>query len=229
MAKVFEDDLTVIYLTANQMPDKWAVAQLASLFIATQGMPLITVSRKKITWGEENILDTEPKSHLNMYKQMLKAAKLAKTRYIAAAEDDVLYSRDHFTYMRPPLDTFAYNMSRWSVYSWDPIFSIKHRKSNCTLIAPRELFIEAWEERLAKFNGEIPAHRVGEVGRPNLDKWLGVTVRKCTEYWSGIPVIHLNHDNGTDSTEHRKRLGEHRALEIPYWGTAESVVELYRA
>lgn len=227
MATVYEDDLTIIYLTANEMPEFWAKYQRSILAEAIGDFPIISVTRDSgFNWGK-TIVDTEPRSHLNMYKQMLKAAKLAKTKYIAAAEDDVLYSRDHFTYMRPPLDTFAYNMSRWSLYTWEPVFSIKRRKSNCTLIAPRELFIEAWEERLAKFNGEIPPHRVGEVGRPNLDTWLGVTVRKSMEYWSGVPVVQLNHDNGTDSTGHGKKLGEHRALEIPYWGRAEEIVKYY--
>lgn len=228
MATVFEDDLTVIFLSADKLPHAWTQFQQEQLKEVVEGFPIITVSRKGIPFGDMHIYDDQPKSHLNMYKQMLKAAKLANTKYIAAAEDDVLYSRDHFTYMRPSLDTFAYNMSRWSLYTWNPIFSIKRRKSNCTLIAPRELFIEAWEERLAKFNGEIPPHRVGEVGRANLDQWLGVTVRKSVEYYSGIPVIQFNHDNGTDSTGRGKKLGDYRALEIPYWGRAEDLVKEFR-
>lgn len=224
----FLEDLTIIYLTANQLPEYWTSFQRGTLLGAIDKMPLITVSRQKTNFGDIHIPDREPKSHLNMYKQMLKAAKLAKTTYIAAAEDDVLYSRDHFTFMRPPLDTFAYNMSRWSLYTWDPIYSIKRRTSNCTLIAPRELFIEAWEERLAKFNGNIPPHRVGEVGRPNLDSWLGVTVRKRMDFYSGIPVVHFNHDYGTDSLERSKKLGDHRSLEVPYWGRAEDLVEEFR-
>lgn len=229
MAKIFKDDLTIIYLTANQLPPYWEQYQRIKLLEAAKGIPIITVSRKRLDWGDVNLIDDGEKSHLNMYKQMLRAVKLAKTPYIAAAEDDVLYSRDHFTYFRPPLDTFAYNHSRWSLYTWNPTFSIKNRKSNCTLIAPRELFIEAWEERLAKYpNDSMPIHRVAEVGRPNVDKWMGVTVRKCVEFWSGIPVIHLNHDNGTDSLGHKKKLGEYRALEIPYWGRAEDIVEHFR-
>lgn len=229
MKENYTDDLTVIYVTANQHPKDFSFIQQVGMQKAAKGFPIITVARKQLDWGDINLLDDEPKSHLNMYKQMLRAAKLAKTKYIATAEDDVLYSRDHFTYMRPPLDTVAYNGSRWSLYTWNPVFSIKHRISNSTLIAPRELWIEAWEERLAKFPGNsMPPHRVSEIGRNNQERWMGVTERKMMWFYSGDPVIHLNHDNGTDSVGHNKKLGEHRALEIPGWGRAEDVVGLYK-
>jgi hypothetical protein len=227
--KEFKDDLTIIYLTANQQPEHWANYQLETLFKAIEDMPIIIVSRKPTNLPYENIVDDGPKSHLNMYKQMLKAAKLAKTPYIAAAEDDVLYSRDHFTYMRPPMDTVAYNGSRWSLYTWNPVFSVKQRISNCTLIAPRELWIKAWEERLAKFpNDSMPPHRVSEIGRNNQERWMGVSEVKMMWFYSGVPVIHLNHDAGTDSVGHNKKLGEHRALQIPYWGKATDILKEYQ-
>lgn len=229
MATIYKDDLTIIYLTANQLPEHWVKYQQSILRAAIRDMPVITVSREPVDFGDTLLIDSEPRSHLNMYKQMLKAAKMAKTKYIASAEDDVLYSRDHFTYMRPPDDKVAYNGSRWSLYTWNPVFSVKHRISNCTLIAPRELWIKAWEERLAKFPGDsMPPHRVSEIGRNNQERWMGVTEVPMMWYYSGTPVIHLNHDNGTDSVGRNKKLGEHRALRIPYWGKATDIVKEFR-
>ena len=104
------------------------------------------------------------------------------------------------------------------------------RKSNCTLIAPRKLFIEAWEERFTKHPYEIyPRRYVGEVGRNNLERWLGVTERKNIEVWSETGVIHINHPDGTDiRMGQRKKLGEVKAVEIPYWGRAQDICKEYR-
>lgn len=221
-------DLTVIFLTANEHPKHFTKYHREILLKATAGHELISVSRVPMDLGK-NILDTGEKSHINMYFQLLKAAKAVKTPYIATAEDDVLYPEEHFNFFRPPLDTFVYNMHRWLLFTWKPIFSIKRRKSNCTLIAPRELLIEAWEERFAKRPPELyPPALVGEVGRPNVDKILGVTVRKCVEVWSETGVVHINHPQGTDSTGRRKKMGEIKAIEIPYWGRAEDIVKEYQ-
>lgn len=222
-------DLTIIYLTANQHPRHYAAFHKKMLIKAAEEHPLITVSRKPLDFGI-NILDTGPKSHINMYYQLLQAAKTVKTDYIATAEDDALYPPEHYNFYRPPLDSFAYNMHRWSLFTWKPNFySIKMRKSNCTLIAPTKLLIEAWEERFAKYPlDKYPKRLVGELGRPNIDQWLGVTVRNSIEVYSDIGVVHINHPNGTDSLGTRKKPGEIKAIEIPYWGRAEDLVKEYR-
>ena len=222
-------DLTVIFLTANQHPEHFTKYHREILLKATAGHELITVSRKPSDLGK-NILDSDKKSHINMYFQLMNAAKVATTPYIAVAEDDTLYPKEHFNFFRPPLDSFAYNMHRWLLYTWVPeLYSMKQRKSNCTLIAPRKLLIEAWEERFAKRPIETyPKGLVGEVGRPNVDQILGVTVRKSIEVWSNTGVIHINHPHGTDSTGTKKRLGEVKAIEIPYWGRAQDIVKEYR-
>lgn len=222
-------DLTVIFLTANQHPEHFTMYHREILLKAVKGHELISVSRVPMDLGK-NILDAGEKSHINMYFQLMNAAKVATTTFVAVAEDDALYPEEHFNFFRPPLDTFAYNMHRWLLYTWVPQFySMKQRKSNCTLIAPRELLIETWEERFARRPiGKYPPALVGEVGRPNVDKILGVTVRKSVEVWSEIGVVHINHPQGTDSTGRRKKMGEIKAIEIPYWGRAEDIAKEYR-
>lgn len=223
-------DLTVIYLTANQQPEHFAQYQRKNMFEAIGNYPLITVTRKPLGLRGIEILDTEPKSHLNMYKQMLKAAKMATTPYIAAAEDDALYHSSHFTKFRPPLDTFSYNMARWALFTWSdpPTYNLKNRISNCVFLGPRELFIEAWEERLAKFPGDtMPIQRISEVGRNNHERWLKITVRKCVHFYSDVPIIHINHVLGTDSVGLKKRMGKIRAFDIPHWGRAEDLIQIY--
>lgn len=225
-------DLTVIYLTANNHPEKFENYHRSKLIDAIEGYPMITVTREKMI-GMDNpnsiiqfIYDTNRKCHANMYFQLLQAAKLATTDYIATAEDDVLYSKEHFNFYRPPKNAVAYNMSRWSLFTWKPIYSLKQRVSNCTLIAPRKYLIEALEERFAKYTVDTyPPQLVAEVGR--YEKNMGITIRNMVKVYSEVPVIQFNHPNGTDSTEHRKRLGQIKALDIPVWGRAEDLVKLY--
>lgn len=223
-------DLTIIFLTANEHPKGWTEYHKKILVEAAGEYPIITVSRKPVDLGT-NIIDTEPQSHLNMYRQILRIAKLVTTLFIATAESDALYPKEHFTFYRPPLDSVSYDMSRWSLYTWNPIFSLKRRISNCTLIAPREYLIECLEERYGD-SSKCPPERVGEVGRHIHEKALGITLRNAIEVWCDAPTVHVNHENGTNYREahhpRRKRLGEIKAIEIPYWGRAENIIKEYK-
>ncbi len=223
------EDLTVIYITANKVPSDFAKTQRLTLTWAIGKYPLISVSREPLDFGL-NIIDSEPMSYENIYRQMLRAAKFTKTPYVAIAEDDVFYSEEHFNFYRPPLDTFAYNQARLALFTWGiPIYSWRNRKSNCSLIAPRELLIESLEERFARWPNGMPKEYVGELGREMVEKGLRVTPRKSVEVFSSVPIIQLNH-NGTEDRQKRRRksLGPLKAYSIPYWGQAKDLVALYK-
>jgi hypothetical protein len=143
------DDITIIFLTLNKVPTSWAKYHKQVLMAAIGDTPLITISKKPLDWGINLIQKKE--GYVNIYRQILRGARLAKTPYIAIAEDDTLYPKDHFANFRPPLDSFGYNMTRWGILTWDkPIYFLKERIANCTMIAPRKLTIEALKERFKK-------------------------------------------------------------------------------
>jgi hypothetical protein len=144
-------DITIILLTANRVPKQWAQFHKQKLLEAVAGAPIITISREPVDLGI-NLIDTENYQISNIYYQLLRGAKEAETEFIAVAEDDTLYPKEHFLF-RPPADTFAYNMNRFNVFRWSrvPTFFWKDRISNSTLIAPRKLTIEALEERFKKY------------------------------------------------------------------------------
>jgi hypothetical protein len=193
---------------------------------------LITISKQFVSgYPGINILQTEPESSSNIYWQMLKGARLAKTPYIAIAEDDVLYCPEHFNKFRPQMDEFGYNMTRWSLYTFgEPVYSWRHRIGNFSLIAPRELLIEALEERFAKYPNGTPIKHTGEVGKPRTDKILGLTPRKLVEFWTTTPIIQFSHDFGTEPIQrnHRKRMAMVRAYDIPLWGRSEELVKKFK-
>lgn len=226
------DDLTVIYLTMNRMPESWVTYHKHHLLGAVGGYPVISISREPIDIGQNLIDDDEP-GYANIYRQLLRGAKMADTPFVAMAEDDVLYSPEHFREFRPRLDEVAYNRSRWSVFAWDrTLYSLRNRVSNCTLIAPRDYLIDALEERFTKAPLEKLSREsqgFGEVGRHAIERSLGVTPRNMVEYWSWVPVVHLSHIDGTEErqTRKRKRHAQIRAYDIPYWGKASTIVDRY--
>src|SRR4051812_19856279 len=112
-------DLTIIHYTANQLPEKFDAFTWNALIAAANGTPIISVGRgggykKFIEFGQAMFLiDSEPKCLSNIYRQMLRAAKLATTDFVATAEDDCLYHESHFTFFRPKHDEFAYDQHRF--------------------------------------------------------------------------------------------------------------------
>lgn len=226
------NDITVIYYTLNKTPARWHEYHMEKLKKAIGSAPVISLSRVPMEFGENHI-DTDKPAYSNIYRQLLRGAKLAKTKYVATAEDDVLYSPQHFKEFRPKDDEFSYNHARWSVFAWErekAIYCLRQRVSNCSLIAPRTLLIDALEERFQRYAGQtIPESLMGECGRNKLEKKMGITKRKLKEWWSTVPIIHLNHKEGTDGRQiaQAKLHGQLKAYEIPYWGKAADIAMRY--
>lgn len=220
-------DLTVIYLTANEVPEKWAAFQMMTLYEAAKGSPIISMSRKPIRFGENHV-DQQEKSIYNIYLQMLCGARYATTPFVAIAEDDVLYAPEHFSEFRPPADAFAYDMNRLGLFTWSkkPMYFWKNRVSNSMLIAPRELMIEALEER---FDSPMAFKIHGELGRNNIEDKLGITRRKKIEFFADASSVRIDHDFGYDhaARHHRKKEGPIKAYDVPGWGRAEELIKKF--
>lgn len=213
------NDLTCLYLTVNKVPKDWAEFHMQTLKEAIGDTPLITIDK-----------DMQPEPSVsNIYFQMLRGAKMATTPFIAMVEDDVLYPKEHFEF-RPPTDTFAYNMTRWSLFTWNPIYHYRAWRGNFALIAPRELMIEALEERFKKYPDGMPEGLAGELGREQIEKRLGVTPRKSMEFHTGTALVVMHHDFELDqmAREHRKGMGKLRAHDIPHWGKAEDLIKKFQ-
>lgn len=225
-------DITIIFLTLNKVPEKWAQYHREVLEKAASGAPIISISRKPMAFGT-NIIQTEPESAANIFWQTLRAAKIATTPYIGIAEDDTLYPKEHYHAFRPPLDTFAYNKTRWGVFTWGkPIYYWTPRVSHMILIAPRELAIEALEERFKKYpidcNSKINGG--GELGKSWMEERMGVTLRKSVEFYTSDPIMYFQHVDSVDplNRNHKKRMFRIRAYEIPYWGRSEEIIKKFQ-
>src|SRR3990167_4876857 len=225
-------DLSVIYITANVLPRRFARKTQEQLLKAIGGLPLVSVSKKPMDFGENICVGNTPRSQANIYRQALIGAKAATTRYMAIAEDDVLYSPEHFKY-RPPLGVFAYGVNNWSVFTWGtPMFTLKSplgRKNLNALICERKLFVEAIEERFRLWpdDNKISSSTFGEPRR--YDKHLGTTPYPVEGFYINPPNIVFYHQTALSfkGLGTRKRPGQVRATEISYWGRAEDTIKLY--
>lgn len=226
-------DLTVVYLTANKMPSRWERFHRGHLLSAIQDRPLITVSVKPVDLPGTHLFQEGPFCAWSVYQNLLRAARIADTKYVAVAEDDTLYTWRHFSDFRPKDDEIAYNFSRWSVFSWlkeHAFFSCIRKPGNFTMIGPRQLVIEALEERERKWPDGLPY--AGEIGRPDIERRMQVTRRKLVEWWSIEPVVNLAHPQGLSPTyintpKLERKPGELKAHHIPIWGSAAAIAEIY--
>ena len=222
------NDLTVIMTTANKVPKKWAEYYKGMLLEAIGDTFLITISFEHMDYGS-NLIQTEY-SIPNLFRQMLRAAKLAKTPYIAIAEDDMLYPKEHFEH-RPPMDKIGYDLNRWILRTWgEPVYMHKPNMANSGMIAPRELFIEAVEER---FSVDPTGYKKGllkEIGRNDWEKYNNLTRYKTDLFYAKKPFVGFNHDWSIDKGQrmHKKKDLPVQAYDIPVWGRAENLVRRFK-
>lgn len=217
-------DLSVLFLTLNRLPKRFAQYQWLTLLDAVGDYPLLSISREPMPgW---NILDEEEPGYLNIYRQMLRGSKLCDTEYVAIAEDDCLYPAEHFAFHRPA--GFAYNQNRLALFTWgEPMYHWRNRFSNATLIAKRELLIDVLEQRFAKWGNDWPT--VGEVGRKRVDERLGLPHIPAETVFSNTSVIQMNHEFANEERQRRKRksYGQFRSYDIFEWGHAKQYQELW--
>ena len=223
-------DLTVIFLTCNELPEGWQEYHKKVLLEAIGDAKLITMSMKPMDMPGVNLIQDGPRSLNNIYRQILRACKIATTKYIAIAEADSLYPKEHFLY-RPKKADFAYNRTHWSLFTWgEPIYNWRDRQGNYTMIAKRESVIRALEERYEKYPNGTPDCHTGEIGREMVEKWLELTPNKIELFYTDIAVINICHELGMDdrAKRHRKTLGHIQALDVPYWRKSKELIKNFK-
>jgi hypothetical protein len=232
------NDLTIIYYTANNNKKNFMVNTQRCLLKAVGETPIICVSFKPTMVGKNcrNIcLGERKRSNYMIYLQILMGARETQTKYVAMAEDDMLYSAEHFLHRPPDEETFSYNINKWSIFSWrkPPIFSYRVRKLMNSLITTKKALVRTLEERYGKYPtfksvpAEIYKFYWGEPGR--FENHLGITPLKTEEYSSAVPNIMFSTSEalGFLGLGARKAHSDIRADRVEPWGTAEEVLKLY--
>jgi len=220
------EDITIIMLTANKVPKEWAKYHREKLEEVIGDSPIITVSYEPLDWGT-NLIQTEY-SFQNIFRQMLRAAKLATTKWIGMADDDTLYPPGHFQY-RGKNDGFYYNLNRWQLAMWRPEFYFyKPKPGNGCMLATRELLIEMIEKRFAKSPDLSGRNQCKELGTWN--KWTGFDEPKYYPFFTEEGIVTFMHDFSADpaTRHHEKTIYPVRAYDIPRWGKSTDIAALFK-
>lgn len=232
-------DLSIVYYTSNHAHQKFLDKTIDQLKKAAgNDVPIVSVSQVPMQLGMNICVGDIGRSHLNIYRQILWGCKMANTKYVAMAEDDILYSFEHFHSELPGEKGFLYDMAKVSLFTWTepPMFSFRtNRRVINQLIADRKLLIEALEERFRRLETLLKTEtedeiikRWGDIGR--YEERLGVTVRKADEFYSRVPSIVFSHPEafGYEFNQgKRKKLGDLKIIELFDWGRAEDVLKIY--
>lgn len=224
-------DLTVLFYTANHTSDYFFKNVTDQLVRAIGDTPLISISHKPLNFGKNICVGVMERCAYSIYKQVLIGAKAAETEYVATAEDDVLYPPEHFTY-RPQGDTFAYDVNKWSIFTWTrpPLLSYRERRTMTSLIVRREALVKTLEERFAAWpdRTKIMPHYFGEPGR--FEVHLGITPVANERFKAAVPSIVFSHTEAVAFSEYlgkRKAHSKIRATEVAPWGRASDLLKLY--
>jgi hypothetical protein len=163
-------DMTLLYYTANVIPESFADRVRGHLFEMANGLPIVSVSQKPIDFGENICMENIGHSPPSVYRQILTGAKIVKTKYLACCEDDSLHDQEYFSDTKLDTDHIYYN-HRWNVM---PTFFYFRRKryGMCTCVCSTELMVKIMQEKWDRWEKEKYQPVFAEPGRR--DKELGL-------------------------------------------------------
>ena len=192
------NDLTLLYYTANVLPEQTANNVRKHLLKVTRGkIPLISVSQEPIDFGYNICVGKIGRTYYNCYKQILTGAGKVKTKYIACVEDDTLYSMEHFSH-RPSPNAFAYNGNMW--YAEYEKFWRKYEGQSgmCGCIAETKKMLEYLTPRFIKYpiQPDNPKKQIWfqEPGRD--DKRFGLPNAQTELFFTHTPLLTFNYFAG---------------------------------
>ncbi len=171
-------DLTVIYYSDNKLDweiEKKCVEQLKK---SAHNHRIVSVTQKPMDIGDNICIGDIGSSWLNLYKQLQIGVEAATTKYIATAENDCLYTEEHFDFRPPKDDVFYYNENIWFV-QWkgnhpelDGMYSTywEERRALSQLICTREELLKSLNARLELLNEHGDEVKKIYQGEPGVSK-----------------------------------------------------------
>lgn len=221
-------DLTIIYYTANHLPERFHSRTLEHLKGVVGDLPVISVSQVPMDFGSNICIGQIGHSAWLVYWQILLGVRETKTKFVACCEDDCLYPKDHFDFV-PDREAFFYNRNRLLIEIQErrPIFRYRpNRICMFGCIAPTGLMLQTLETRFARYPDPIL-----KTYDPRLKGW-GEPGRY--EHYLRLPRVEMDYFRSTDCVltfNHRDQLGGRRKrlpgddvyTTLPYWGAAEDL------
>jgi hypothetical protein len=217
------DNLTILNYTSNAMPEKSHRNFQLELLKVIGDTPLISVSQKPMDFGQNICVGEIGKSYYNLYYQQLIGLREVKTKWVAFAEDDSLYTTEHFSYRPPDETTVSYNKNFWFLDTAN--FWTKGHIGTFGAISATNYVLESLERRYERFPEEIMPR--------NSQRWFWMDfgfddrlgLKKCNteQFATEIPLITFAHYAGTYGKPHRRQRTSTQVDELPYWGNAKEL------
>jgi len=200
-----EEMTTLIYYTDNTVPEP--LNSRVREHLRTHGLPIV----------EESNVDGE-RSHLNIFRNILRGIDRADTQHVAMAEHDCIYHADHFKFVPPKDDTFYYNASHWwAGYDTKMYYRPYGKRAALSgLICNRLLLRDAVVKRIAF----LEAGGVLQRGVKGACEFGIVDDYKSELFRTDVPYLDIRW--GGNFSGNRKNKSCARTL--PYWGTFDNAM-----
>ena len=218
-----KNDLTLLYYSANAMDETLAENIRKNLLEVNNGIyPIISVTQKPVSLGENICVGELGQSYYNLYKQIFTGLQRVETKYVAFVEDDSLYNVEHFSHRPSSEDTFSYNKNIWFLEK--EVFYNKNHVGGFATIAGTKAMIEALSQLFEKYPTEpLPRndykHVFVEPGK--YTKEMGFREQKVEYFNTKIPLITLCHRTATCGwPKRRNRTSIIVVGELPDFGLA---------
>lgn len=207
------NNLTVLYYSACTENPVFEQKIIDNIKKQAGDLPIISITRKPIDLGKNICIGEKPVCYSNSFKQILIGLKEATTDFCVAAESDVLYPPEYFTFT-PPLKDKPYRYTNLYVHFDGRDRFWKKKWVEGAQMCGREYWIKSIEKILEKPDSWEP------------EPFKFIFPEKDEYSWAGVnPVLYFKTRAGIGfKTGYEK---ETVVEEIPYWGTALEVKEKY--
>ena len=217
-------ETTIVYVTDNVLPLKFAQLVRDKLVEAVRGKPIISVSQKPIELGLNICLGDIGRSWLSIYKQLNAGLEAVKTPYVAVVEHDCLYTPEHFDFIPPRKDLFYYNANHWLAQHTDKLRGMYSYYPRRLAMSQMICHIDAFSKHVKETLGvlEEAYKETSTSARRRKQAELGKDLKADYKYFrTKLPNLDIRHDcNFTGA-----RRGKKRCYELPYWGKLEEVLK----
>ncbi len=236
-----ENSISIVYYADNSLKSDLEERCQYYLLKAAEGKRIISVSQKPLQFGDNICVGDIGRSHLSLFKQILIGVEQVKTKYLALAEHDCLWTSEHFDWIPPKDDKFFYNLNHWIV-QWsgsniDGMYSYYRRKVLSMMIANTELTLQAARDKVLM----IESGAMIQKGQPGACEFGVCDNRKAfVDYLAslkdfgkdigsyraeGFRTVNPNIDIRHGGNFSGSRRGRNRCYSIPYWGEFKKVME----
>ena len=213
--------ITVVYYTANHENINFEDKIKRNLLKNINGLPLISVSQLPIDFGKNICVGEVGRSSYNQWRQLQIGVSTVKTKFVALAESDFLYTQEHFSFKPEAEDIFYAPLKVYQLctmkFRLNKFIPMHRRYREGASIVGKDYLLETLDSILGpemwKTGIEIPSKMLPHLF---LDKNISL-------FRNRIPLVTFR----TDAGMHRHIHDDHPTGvdALPFWGDAKSLMK----